>query len=330
MSSPTSLLALPDDALHLVASFLFDALLPLNLNRFASAAAALRALFATVLAELRFSRKCVRCLCCKAGTTLRALAPSRKTRAPMTQLVWIGKRLSTDDAPALGLLLRTKALSLRLLSFGEPERVLLPDPHPLPSLLSNQIGDRGAREIAAAAASGGCLTRLKKLSLYSNKIGDAGVRALASACRNGALAQLTMLLLNNNQIGDAGIACLFDAAADGALPMLEWLFLNKQSPQRDNASISDVGFEALVAAVAGGALPKLVFLGFPYAHKRQWCDTEARTQAVATALAAAIGSRGQTALRMLSLMDQPEIRQNEDLMEACRVHRICVLPPGGY
>lgn len=60
------------------------------------------------------------------------------------------------------------------------------------------------RALAAAIAGGG-LARLELLHLGNNDIGDAGAKALAAACVSAdTLPRLEELFLDDNEIGVAG------------------------------------------------------------------------------------------------------------------------------
>ena len=73
---------------------------------------------------------------------------------------------------------------------------------------ANQLGDAGAKAIAAMLRTNRSLTYL---SLSSNKIGDAGAKATAAILRTNR--SLTYLALggSRNNIGDAGKKALLDA-----------------------------------------------------------------------------------------------------------------------
>jgi hypothetical protein len=68
---------------------------------------------------------------------------------------------------------------------------------------NNNIGDEGARALAAALDNNATLTRL---DLDGNNIGAEGARALAAALDKNAT--LTTLFLGNNNIGDEGARAL--------------------------------------------------------------------------------------------------------------------------
>ena len=71
------------------------------------------------------------------------------------------------------------------------------------------------------------MPELEQLWLNGNQIGDDGAKALAAAFAEGAMPKLEKLYLEYNQIGDDGAVALAEAVGKGALPELKELYLER-------------------------------------------------------------------------------------------------------
>ena len=78
-------------------------------------------------------------------------------------------------------------------------------------LHSNEIGDDGMQEFAAAVASGS-LPHLRTLNLEYNKIGDDGMKALATAVANGSVLDPIKFILRGNNATDEGETAMLNVA----------------------------------------------------------------------------------------------------------------------
>jgi len=122
-------------------------------------------------------------------------------------------------------------------------------------LQGNQIGDEGAKALAAALSKKpALLLRLNEFNLASNHIGNEGLTALAATFgREGGAPNA--LFLGNNHFGDAGLADLLAALGkQGAATRLEGLTLH-------GTQISGEGLKALAATLGEGIVPSLKNLG---------------------------------------------------------------------
>lgn len=94
---------------------------------------------------------------------------------------------------------------------------------PIVRINKKQIGDRGARQVAAALRNPRC--RVKTLNLQFNSIGDNGAKAIANAVMDNKTLQ--KLYLGFNEIGDDGAQAMADALRINMT--LQWLDLGSNS-----------------------------------------------------------------------------------------------------
>ncbi|EOD16896.1 hypothetical protein EMIHUDRAFT_451501 [Emiliania huxleyi CCMP1516] len=111
------------------------------------------------------------------------------------------------------------------------------------SFLLNDVGDDGARALAAALGRKWVATRLSRVDLCGNSIRDGGAKALAAAlAHGGACPSLRQLYLDYNCIGDKGAEALAAALGRAGAPQLKRLCLGSNA-------IGEGGVGALDAAL---------------------------------------------------------------------------------
>ena len=172
------------------------------------------------------------------------------------------------------------------------------------------IGDAGVRSLARILPQ---CTRLRTLSLHGNSIGSSGAVALArlltpvSSHQALPLQTLQKLYLDGNAIGDRGAEALGAALQGDPAPALTVLDL-------DNNPISDRGVIALARALRTNTV--LQSLDLQRMGGKIYTDADTESQdgdgdeeeevepigdAAAIALADALGSNPQSALRILDV-----------------------------
>jgi len=98
------------------------------------------------------------------------------------------------------------------------------------SFLLNDVGDDGARALAAALGRKWVATRLSRVDLCGNSIRDGGAKALAAAlAKGGACPSLRQLYLDYNCIGDKGAEALAAALGRAGAPQLKRLCLGSNA-----------------------------------------------------------------------------------------------------
>jgi hypothetical protein len=130
-------------------------------------------------------------------------------------------------------------------------------------LASKSITAVGADAIAAALSTPTCGVR--SVSLECNQLGNEGARALAAVALGAAA--LTSLALGDNCIGADGLAALLDAVASGALLELDLgnSLLDGRRHNRFRADGSTT--QALAACIASSQLTQLNLRGCGLDHR---------------------------------------------------------------